>query len=1018
MTQSYSTTNLPMRFQSQLGKEFRRRYKEENNLIRLTLARVVKVNYKYNTVDVVTVRYGDTLVKNPTDEGKFSARLPVSFGGRTPDGKVYGANTLVTVGSLVLVGFLEGKKEYPIVLNIYGELDNQSMLTRTELTGADEADEAIQREIWQLFTLYPSMTYRNIDGRGNQEITFSGKSFMYITDTDQENEYVTDYGFDYDHLPSAYYANGELIEPTSPKSPTLIYVHQGVYDNHRVTFFIKSDGTVRLGSRHLDGGGITFQELKTDGSHFIVQKRDTINPEEPTEKFSRIGIRENGEVVLEAKGHTLEVTNKGILINGKPIAAIGGGGSVDLSEVQKRIDDINEKVIDANASIDVLEEVIALKADATTVNDVKNTLTEHEAQFKVAFDEINSKVSKAVYDVDLEALREYAEELFGEVNTEIEDVIRSVTDLDRYIEGAFQDGIIEKSEAIAIKNYTKLLETEKKDVDSRFNEIYYNLYLPDTDAEQLSQAKIAFDTAHVELIQAIENAIVDEKISPLEAEQVDIAFANYGEAIARLTKQFELAIDTISYERATKTLYDAQQYAKQYADELKEQIDGEIEDTNKALTQLDEYIDGAFHDGLIEESEAQAIAKYINLLISEKEDITRRYETIVNNEYLEGKPKTDLEAAKTAFNTAHDRLLEAINTAIEDMKTTHEEAALVDLRFGDYNKALGSLSNALEAAIDTITQEKAKEAEFNAKSYADDLKSAVDTDIQDVQGRVGDLNEYVNGAFHDGVIEESEARAIAKYINTLQTEKLDMDERFKEIYYNMFLDEPEKSELYNRKRAFNVAHDELIDAINIAIEDMKTTAEESNNVNLAFQNYSLTLGDLARYYEIAIDKIASNKATAAEEAAKEHANSLRAKTESEIKQLADEINLRVTSETFTEVVETITTRVDGTENKIVDVERDLEEVSNNLTFRAEIISTNGNVFRNGNIDTTLFCRVYRGSQDITDTIDASKFIWYRVSDDPVGDEAWNTAHRDAGKSVRVTAEDVRVRATFNCDIIE
>lgn len=305
-----------MRLQSQLGKESRRMYKEGLNVVKLSLARVIKVNYKYNTVDVITTLSKNTTIKNPNDNGKFSARLPVSFGGRTPDGKIYGSNTLVTVGALVLIGFLEGNKDNPIVLNIYGDSDNQSQLTRTTLTSADESDKAVQQELWQLFNLYPSMTYHNIDGRGNQEITFSGKSFMFITDSDPDNSYVQDEGFDYMDLPSSRYANGELIEPVSPNSPTLLYVHQGVYDNHRVTFFIKSDGTFRIGSKHLDGSGITFQELKTDGSYSITQKKGTTDPEEDTQTLSKIEVDSDGNIVLQTPDHKLEVNKDGVLVDG------------------------------------------------------------------------------------------------------------------------------------------------------------------------------------------------------------------------------------------------------------------------------------------------------------------------------------------------------------------------------------------------------------------------------------------------------------------------------------------------------------------------------------------------------------------------------------------------------------------------------------------------------------------------------------------------------------------------------
>lgn len=69
----FNTPLSPMRLQSQLGKEVRRMYKEGQNVVKLSLARVVKVNYKYNTVDVVTVQGKDAFVKNPNDNGKYSA---------------------------------------------------------------------------------------------------------------------------------------------------------------------------------------------------------------------------------------------------------------------------------------------------------------------------------------------------------------------------------------------------------------------------------------------------------------------------------------------------------------------------------------------------------------------------------------------------------------------------------------------------------------------------------------------------------------------------------------------------------------------------------------------------------------------------------------------------------------------------------------------------------------------------------------------------------------------------------
>ena len=45
-------------------------------------------------------------------------------------------------------------------------------------------------------------------------------------------------------------------------------------------------------------------------------------------------------------------------------------------------------------------------------------------------------------------------------------------------------------------------------------------------------------------------------------------------------------------------------------------------------------------------------------------------------------------------------------------------------------------------------------------------------------------------------------------------------------------------------------------------------------------------------------------------------------------------------------------------------------------------------------------------------------IWTRVSDNPEDDKAWNAAHYGGRKSIDITADDVQVRATFFCDLID
>lgn len=87
-------------------------------------------------------------------------------------------------------------------------------------------------------------------------------------------------------------------------------------------------------------------------------------------------------------------------------------------------------------------------------------------------------------------------------------------------------------------------------------------------------------------------------------------------------------------------------------------------------------------------------------------------------------------------------------------------------------------------------------------------------------------------------------------------------------------------------------------------------------------------------------------------------------------------------------------------------------------YKVDVSSTNGNIFKNGNIDTTLSARLYSWDTDITNTTSDSRFIWTRVSDDTAGDTSWNIAHSAGAKTIRVTSSDVTARATFKVSVLD
>ena len=96
----------------------------------------------------------------------------------------------------------------------------------------------------------------------------------------------------------------------------------------------------------------------------------------------------------------------------------------------------------------------------------------------------------------------------------------------------------------------------------------------------------------------------------------------------------------------------------------------------------------------------------------------------------------------------------------------------------------------------------------------------------------------------------------------------------------------------------------------------------------------------------------------------------------------------------------------------------IDEINEQKMYRLIISSSNGNIFKNGNIQTTLTATVFSWDENITDTLDPNQFIWTRVSDDAEADAEWNAAHYGGAKSIEITSNDVDVRATFFCDLID
>lgn len=324
-------------------------------------------------------------------------------------------------------------------------------------------------------------------------------------------------------------------------------------------------------------------------------------------------------------------------------------------------------------------------------------------------------------------------------------------------------------------------------------------------------------------------------------------------------------------------------------------------EANSAVGNLNEYIDGAFSDGIISESEAKAIEKYINIVNGEKASSESKYNVLYANPYLMGDAKTNLLNSKISFFGAIDNLISAINTAIQDGKTTVQEKNNVDSKYALYNSAYSDFNKAIEDANESIQNvlkgysDEAERQAFEAANAASNAQNAANS----AQDAVGDLNDYVDGAFSDGIIEKSEAQSIEKYINSVNQTQEEVNATYNVLYNNSYLTGTQKSNLYSAKNAFTSAATNLINTINSAISDGKTTTSEKNDVDSKYDSFNSAYASFSTAIENA-NKAIQDKVK--ELAAQEAVESVSSEIESVSNEAKDDLAKKMGYSSFSAMV--------------------------------------------------------------------------------------------------------------------
>ena len=202
------------------------------------------------------------------------------------------------------------------------------------------------------------------------------------------------------------------------------------------------------------------------------------------------------------------------------------------------------------------------------------------------------------------------------------------------------------------------------------------------------------------------------------------------------------------------------------AQKAAEEAKKEANDAKQTVTNMKDFTDEAFKDGIVDRQEAAAIEKYLNSIKSIQKSVAESYSKVYGNPLLSGTAKVELKTAYNGFNVATTELITAIDDAIADGVATSTEVALVDGRYDTFNTKYGDFIAYLNAANNFI-QDKINTSAEDAKKAAEEAQKAADAAKAEAEAAKQRLDKWAE----DGVISPTEKQSIKDEIVRIDADK-------------------------------------------------------------------------------------------------------------------------------------------------------------------------------------------------------------------------------------------------------
>ncbi|MBD1372578.1 hypothetical protein IC620_09450 [Hazenella sp. IB182357] len=291
----------------------------------------------------------------------------------------------------------------------------------------------------------------------------------------------------------------------------------------------------------------------------------------------------------------------------------------------------------------------------------------------------------------------------------------------------------------------------------------------------------------------------------------------------------------------------------------REDIDHRFEDLIDALNNADEYIDGAFRDGILSVIEAKKIASLFEQLDLAKATHDVKYDELMTNVKLPVANKNGLLVQKNRLEERYVVFSKKVKDVITAQKINGEEVAEVDATFESYKKELNLLVSLMERAELVLSGGVVSHAFETAQSFVDRM-------VGPMKSELDQLYSYTMRAIEDGIVYQAELNQIQNQLANVFAIKENLAVKFQVIK-----NKPERAaspeiNLDTAKEAYDQSYTAWLDTFQALLVNNSDGAISTTEHEMIQSHFEATLSQLQIFtsalelavYEVERQKIGEN----------------------------------------------------------------------------------------------------------------------------------------------------------------